>query len=237
MLFEDNKTFEDIGVMDKQWLVATEVLTEAGKQLIQRHHSAQAKVPLSAKQNRQKDTQLLRIKDDYSTDETSKESIISISQIVPGYAESSPPKNEASPESSLTLNTAAIATQTSSFGSQRAQSAKSGVIATNMYFNLFYKNKTPTCDLLPNYHPPSELIIMVINRKLVLYPAQQKLLKKHDPIAFATEFPILATESTSGRELYEQVWMRVRGMLQLAVHDMNLLWWTDKNSLKGRGGA
>ena len=97
-----------------------------------------------------------------------------------------------------------------------------------MYFNLFYKNQTPTCDLLPNYHPPSELIIMVINRKLVLYPNQQKLLKKHDPVFFATEFPILATESTSGRELYEQVWMRVRGMLQLAVHDRNLLWWTDK---------
>ena len=31
LLFEESKTFEDIGVMDKQWLAATEVLTEAGK--------------------------------------------------------------------------------------------------------------------------------------------------------------------------------------------------------------
>ena len=168
LLFEEGKTFEDIGVMDKQWLAATEVLTEAGKQLIQRYHSAQAKMHQSAKQARKKDTQLLRTKNDYSTDETSKASVVSISQIVPGYAESSPSRSEA-PQEVLPVQTAGLQPQ-GAFGSQRKQSAKSGVIATNMYFNLFYKNKTPTCDLLPNYHPPSELIIMVINRKLVLYP-------------------------------------------------------------------
>ena len=67
---------------------------------------------------------------------------------------------------------------------------------------------------------------MVINRKLLLREKSQLLLKRHDPVAFATEFPILATDSTSGRELYEQVWMRVRSMLQLSVHDRSLLWWT-----------
>ena len=38
LLFEEQRTFEEIGVMDKQTLVATEVLTEAAKQLIQKHY-------------------------------------------------------------------------------------------------------------------------------------------------------------------------------------------------------
>ena len=60
---------------------------------------------------------------------------------------------------------------------------------------------------------------MVINRKLVLRDQHQRLLRRHNTVTFATEFPILATESSSGRELYEQVWMRVRSMLQLSVHE------------------
>jgi hypothetical protein len=68
---------------------------------------------------------------------------------------------------------------------------------------------------------------MVKNRKLVLRDKLDRLMKSHHPSFFGAAFPILATKSTTGRELYEQVWMRVRSMLKLTSHERSQLWWNN----------
>ena len=97
---------------------------------------------------------------------------------------------------------------TSEQNPRRGRSNK--IISMHQYFNIFYKNKVSPVELLPHYEPPEELVIMVFNRKLSLRDQNERLLKKYEPVLFGTQFPILATKSTSRRELYEQVWMRVR---------------------------
>ena len=42
LLFEDKNTLEDIGVMDKQALIVTEVLTDVAKTIIQQHYFDEA---------------------------------------------------------------------------------------------------------------------------------------------------------------------------------------------------
>lgn len=66
-------------------------------------------------------------------------------------------------------------------------------ITPHQYFNIFYKNKVPPIELLPNYEPPKELIIMVFNRKLCLRDTNERLVKKYEPCLFGMQFPILAT--------------------------------------------
>jgi hypothetical protein len=38
----------------------------------------------------------------------------------------------------------------------------------------------------------------------------ERLVKRFEPVFFSQQFPFLATISTTGRELYEEVWLRVR---------------------------
>lgn len=103
--------------------------------------------------------------------------------------------------------------------------SRNRVISTHQYFNIYYKNKVPPIDLLPNYAPPEELVIMVFNRRLALRDQNERLLKKFEPILFGTMFPILATACTTGRELYEQVWMKVRSVLKHSCYERKNLWW------------
>jgi len=44
---------------------------------------------------------------------------------------------------------------------------------------------------------------MIFNRKLCLRNTNERLVKKYEPCLFDMQFPILATESTTRRELYE----------------------------------
>jgi len=50
------------------------------------------------------------------------------------------------------------------------------------------------------------------------------------------QFPILATKNTTRRELYEQVWMRVRSQFKHQTYDRQNLWW-DKNERLPKGNA
>ena len=108
---------------------------------------------------------------------------------------------------------------------------KSKIISTQQYFNIFYKNKVPPIELLPQYKPPNELVIMVFNRKLCLRDQNERLFKKYEPVLFGVQFPILATEKTSRRELYEMVWLRVRSQLKLSCYDRENLWWNRTDEL------
>jgi len=85
--------------------------------------------------------------------------------------------------------------------------------------------------MLPHYKPPEELIIMIFNRKLCLRDQNERLIKRYEPVLFGTQFPILATRSTSRRDLYEQVWMRVRSQLKLSSYDRKNLWWNNETRL------
>jgi len=44
---------------------------------------------------------------------------------------------------------------------------------------------------------------MVFNRKLCLRDSNERMIKKYEPVLFGQQFPILATEGTTRRELYE----------------------------------
>jgi len=66
---------------------------------------------------------------------------------------------------------------------------------------------------------------MVFNRKLCLRDPNERLIKKYEPVLFGTQFPILATPTTTRRELYELVWMRVRSQLKHECYDRDNLWW------------
>ena len=66
---------------------------------------------------------------------------------------------------------------------------------------------------------------MVFNRRLCLRNQNERLLKKYEPDLFGTQFPILATATTSRRELYEQVWLRIRSQLKHQCYDRRNLWW------------
>ena len=66
---------------------------------------------------------------------------------------------------------------------------------------------------------------MIFSRKLCLRDQNESLLKKYEPVLFGTQFPVLATKNTSRRELYEQVWMRVRCLLKHTCYDRQNLWW------------
>jgi len=109
-------------------------------------------------------------------------------------------------------------------------------LSTEHYFNIFYKNRMPPVDFLQNYAPPKELLIMVLNRKLMLQQPNQQLLKKYIATFFGSQFPILADEATTGRELYELVWMKVRYMLNLSAHKRSLLWWNEKSEASRGAG-
>ena len=67
-MFEEQRTFSEIGVIDKQALVATEVLTEAAKQLIQKYYYDNEPNPESTQmQTKLKSTLLMRTRVDYSS--------------------------------------------------------------------------------------------------------------------------------------------------------------------------
>ena len=66
---------------------------------------------------------------------------------------------------------------------------------------------------------------MVFNRRLCLRNHNERLVKKFEPVLFGSQFPILATKQTTSRELYEQVWMRVRSLLKHSCYDRKNLWW------------
>lgn len=72
---------------------------------------------------------------------------------------------------------------------------------------------------------------MVFNRKLCLRDQNERLFKKYEPVLFGVQFPILATEKTSRRELYEMVWLRVRSQLKLSCYDRQNLWWNRTDQL------
>lgn len=67
-------------------------------------------------------------------------------------------------------------------------------VTTYQYFNAFYKNKMPPVDLFQGYKMPNELVIMIFNRKLCLRDKNERIVKKHEPVLFGVQFPILATE-------------------------------------------
>ena len=69
LLFEEKFTLEDIGVMDRQPLIITEVLTETAKQIIEQHYAAERHEKEEVKgesDNEDKDTSLMRSQVDYS---------------------------------------------------------------------------------------------------------------------------------------------------------------------------
>ena len=100
------------------------------------------------------------------------------------------------------------------------------MLTMEQYFNVFQKHRISPMQLLANTHkPPSEIVIMIFHRKLCLRDKNERIFKKHEPVLFDSQFPILATERTTRRELYEQVWLRVRSQLKLSCHDRDNLWW------------
>jgi len=64
LIFEEKYSLEDIGVMDRQTLIVTEVLTDYAKRVIQDHYLKQGRLRVDS--GAKKDTQLLRTLPDYS---------------------------------------------------------------------------------------------------------------------------------------------------------------------------
>ena len=113
---------------------------------------------------------------------------------------------------------------TSSSNAQSSRSRKMGKFSTNRYFNLFYKYKQSPCEIIA-LKPPSEIALMIFNRFLTRRSKAEELIKQHEPIFMEFQFPILVTKSSTAREIYEQVWMRVRSFLKLEAHSRSNLWW------------
>ena len=90
LLFEDKQTLEDIGVMDRQALIITEVLTDSAKQIVEQYYFQQAKEEEERKMPQplpddddHKDTSLLRSSTNYtSSNPKFCSSIISTNQIL-----------------------------------------------------------------------------------------------------------------------------------------------------------
>ncbi|CDW80741.1 ubiquitin carboxyl-terminal hydrolase 11 [Stylonychia lemnae] len=77
---------------------------------------------------------------------------------------------------------------------------------------------------------PNEFIVVCMNRKIIkenLY-----YLKEHRVAGFGHPFIIMANSSTTGRQLYEEIWMKSRFLLNLSLmketQDRYNLWWTNK---------
>ena len=105
-------------------------------------------------------------------------------------------------------------------------------ITMEQFFNTYQKYRKPPMQLVASTHkPPTEIVVMIFNRKLSLRDRNERMFKRHEPVHFGTQFPILATARTTGRELYEQVWARVRSQLKLSCHDRNNLWWNRQESI------
>lgn len=233
LLFEDKQTLEDIGVMDRQALIVTEVLTDEAKQLVEQHYFSQERA-LEEEQKLQdldqdaheKDTSLLRASINYtqSNPKFFNSSAISTGGIIPEDLFLKP-ASEAQSQETGSERTMIDTTETTKVWRQDKK------ISMHQFFNIYYKNKVSPVELLPHYQPPQEVVIMVFNRKLCLRDANESLLKKYEPVLFGTQFPILATKNTSRRELYEQVWMRVRSMLKHTCYDRQNLWWNRTEKL------
>ena len=58
-------------------------------------------------------------------------------------------------------------------------------ISMEQFFNTFQKYKMPPMTLMGGTHkPPTEIVIMVFNRKLLLRSQSEQMFKKHEPKHF-----------------------------------------------------
>lgn len=62
--------------------------------------------------------------------------------------------------------------------------------------------------------PPNEFIVMALNRRLI----QQKyyIINPIEPILFGQPLMVIVNQDSTGRELYEEIWMKIRFFLELS---------------------
>ena len=105
---------------------------------------------------------------------------------------------------------------------------------------MFFGKQAVSNGFAPVYNIPvfcPEIFVHVTNRKMMINKddVPQKLaFKKFKPEYFGLPTLVNIDASTTGRELYELVWMRVRYMLkQSATENTDMLWWrhTDQVNL------
>lgn len=80
-----------------------------------------------------------------------------------------------------------------------------------------------------SYQPPEQYLIYLINRKLVQRDLYFTNSNKYQTKIFGKPIMLLVNQSTTGRAIYEEVWMRVRFMLNFThakfFEDPMNFWW------------
>jgi len=73
--------------------------------------------------------------------------------------------------------------------------------------------------------------VVAFNRRLVV--RKPYVINPYHPILFGQQLFIIVNQDSTGRELYEEVWMKVRFLLEVANQshhqDRSILWWTQED--------
>ena len=80
--------------------------------------------------------------------------------------------------------------------------------------------------------PPSDLIVVVTQRQI------ESTAEKFQQVRvkfIGSQFPIICGPTATGRQIYEQVWAKVRSMLQWKVQTRSNLWWDDTKTESTHG--
>lgn len=88
------------------------------------------------------------------------------------------------------------------------------------------------------YEIPNQVLVFLINRKIVVKENFLTSASKYEAKCFGKPMMLLANQLTTGRELYEEAWMRGRYMLNFAhtkfFDDPLNLWWNRYSNNEAR---